>query len=165
MSTSTPSLSSRSVPLILAGPALVGAALGLQGGPVQILSHAATLPLILVGVALLMLPALYIGAAFLGVAPEARAIPLRGAAAMRDTSIILLGLVPALFFLVAASLEPATATTLGVLVVGLAAVLGLRSLYLRLFEAASGALPLFVLWSLVTFGIGGQLISQTVLAS
>ncbi len=156
----------RRVPLIIAGPMLIGAALGLQAGPAELLSRAVTLPAIIVGVTLLMLPALYIGAAFLGVAPKARAMARSGSAALADTGIIMLGLAPSLLFLIAASTKGTTVVTLGTLVLGVSVLLGLRALFLRLFDRRSLlALALFLGWSLVSVGIGGQLVARAMLVT
>ena len=160
------SRSTRAFPFVIAGPALVGAALGLPGGPLRVATHALTLPAIVVGVALLMLPALYIGAALFGVAPRAQVMVRSALAALIDTGIVFLGFAAPLLFLVAASTGFATVSALGVLVVGAGIVLGLRALYMRLFDQRSRrALLLFILWALVAAGIGGQLFVETILVA
>jgi hypothetical protein len=147
----------------IAGPALVGAALGLHAGPAELLARAATLPAIVVGVALLMLPALYIGAAFLGVAPRAGAVARSGVAALADTGVVMLGLAPSLLFLVAASTSAAAVSALALIVLALAVAIGLRALFARLFERrGAAAIGLFACWSLVSAGIGAQLVARAV---
>lgn len=149
--------------LIFIGPAAIGAALGLTEGPTILISRAAALPAVIVGVAALMLPALYIGSAFLGVAPKARAVARSSKEALKDMGIIFLGLAPPLIFLVAASMEGSTVRLLGSLVVGLGVALGLRALYVRLFDRRSfKAVGLFAGWSLVCVGIGAQLFMRII---
>jgi hypothetical protein len=143
---------------IVAGPALVGAALGLSGGAAQAATQAITTPAIILGVAALMLPALYIGAAFLGVAPGARVVAQSSVAALADMGIVLLGLAAPLLFLVAASTHDASVRLLGVMTLGLGLLLGFRSLYMRLFEQRSlRAWLLFTAWAIVSAGIGAQI--------
>jgi ABC-type transport system involved in cytochrome c biogenesis permease subunit len=146
------------LPIIIAGPALIGAALGLPEGVGTSAARAAVLPAIVVGVALLTLPALYIGAAFFGVAPRAQAVVRSASGALKDMGIVFFGLAAPLVFLVAASTESTTVRILGQLAVSLGVVLGFRALYVRLFDRRSlRALTLFVCWAMVSFGIGAQL--------
>jgi len=153
----------RGLPLALAGPALAGAALGLPHGPAALATRAALLPAIIVGVALIMLPALYIGAAFLGVAPNARSVISAAGSALADTGMVFLGLAPALLFLVAASTVTTTVVGLGYLTVALAVAIGLRALYLRLFTGnARRSVPLFACWAMVSLGIGARLMVEAV---
>ena len=153
----------RRLPMAIAGPALVGAALGLPDGPAAVAARAALLPAIVLGVALIMLPALYIGAAFLGVAPSARSVVTAAGSALADTGTVFLGLAPALAFLVVASTRPASVELLGYLAVALAVVIGLRALYLRLFmERAARVVPLFACWAAVSVGIGARLLVEAI---
>lgn len=148
----------RSVLLIIGGPALVGAALGLATSLGAALTRALLTPAIIVGVAALMLPALYIGAAFFGVAPRASAVVRSSVAALADMGVVFIGLAAPLFFLVAASTQKTSVHILGVMVLGLGLVLGFRALYVRLFDQRSlRALALFTLWALISSGIGSQL--------
>jgi len=151
-------VSARTVVPIVAGPALVGAALGLPGGAVQAATQAVTTPVIILGVAALMLPALYIGAAFLGVAPSARVVAQSSVAALADMGTVLSGLAAPLLFLVAASTQDASLRVLGVMTLGVGLILGFRGLFLRIFEQRSlRALLLFTVWAIVSAGIGAQL--------
>lgn len=152
-----------SVVLMFAGPAAIGAALGLFDGPSALITRAVVFPTIIIGVAALMLPALYIGAAFLGVAPKAQAVARSARAALGDMGVVFLGLAAPLFFLVAASTELGTVRVLGHLIVGVGVALGLRALFIRLFDRRSPrAIGLFAGWSLVSVGIGAQLFARTI---
>lgn len=155
--------------LMLAGPAAIGAALGLgaQGqpaaGPIAALTCAAALAAIVVGIGAALMPALYIGAAFLGIAPRAQAVARSAAAALADTGLVFLGLAPAFLFLVVSSAEGATVRALGYVVTFSGVALGLRALFVRLFDGRSlKALGLFAGWSLVSVGIGASLFAKVV---
>lgn len=161
MATLTTAAWPRSLALGIGGPAVIGAALGLAEGPAGLAARAAELPAIVLCIGLVMLPALYIGAAFLGLSPEPKAV----AAAARDSiaavGTVLLGLAPALAFLVAASTRPPAARLLGWLVLGAAALIGVRALYVRLFERVEArAFVLFAAWSAVGLGIGARLLVE-----
>ena len=152
-------LSLQRAPALIGGPMLVGACFGLQTGLLEALEASVAVPAVLVGVALLMAPALYIGAAFLGVAPAARDAARAVGAALADAGLLMLGLVPAFAFLLATSGDVALflLTHLVVLTSVAVALLALRR---RLF-AGSGrpiaSTALFLLWALVGLGIGERL--------
>ena len=57
----------------------------------------------------------------------------------------------------------ASVSLLGYLTVALAAAIGLRALYVRLFaERARRSVPLFACWSAVSLGIGFRLVLEAV---
>lgn len=169
MATNSRSPWGRAVPLMLAGPAAIGAALGLgahgppAAGPLTALTCAAALAAIVVGTWAAMMPALYIGAAFMGIAPRAQAVARSTGAALADMGLVFLGLAPAFLFLVVSSAEGVTVRALGTVVVGAGVALGLRALFVRLFDRRSlKALGLFAGWSLVSVGIGASLFAKVV---
>ena len=152
----------------VAGPMLVGACLHLQAGAMAMLEGAVRLPAIMIGVAVLMAPALYIGSAFLGVAPSARETATTLAAALGDAGLVLVGTAPALAFLIATSTGQAAGLLLGHLVVFVAVVLALRTLWRRLFSEAphrARALALFFGWTIVAFGIAERLVLEAFVIS
>ncbi len=154
------------VAIILGGPAAVGACMGMYYGAGALLEKALTLPAVLLGVTLLMIPALYIGAALLGVAPSARSVMRASLHALHDTGIIFLGLTPALAFLVATSSNSLTVYILGQLTAATGAILALRALYLRLFanrgeRPSKLMVPVYLAWSMVCLGIGWQLLHHS----
>jgi len=114
----------------IGGPIALGAALGLPAGAGGLLRQAATLPGIVLGLTLLMAPALYIGSSLLGLAPPA-ADALRAAGrALRACGTLLLGLAPATAFLLAtASDARSVALGLGGAVLASGALCGLRLLF------------------------------------
>lgn len=167
----------RQLSLIIFGPAIAGAALGLRSGLPAAADHALRLPVILAGVATLMVPALYIGAALFGVAPRGQLVVSGARSALSSSGGVLLGLAPSLAFLAASAEDGRTISVLlGVAAVGAAALLGLRTLFRELFTEPSAAqspgaplepalvvsrrrsIPLFVAWSLVSLGIGARLV-------
>lgn len=151
--------------LALAGPAAIGACIGLATTPATFWIPAAALPAVIVGVTALCAPTLYIGAAFAGVAPSPRVVVAGLGRTLADAGRVLAGLVPATAFLTATATQPGTARLLGFAVTLLAAGVGLRMLYRRLFAARDGiaARLLFAAWSLVFLGIGLHLLAGLLL--
>jgi len=145
---------------LVVGPLLLGFCLGLPYGILPALQSAYLLPAIIVGVGAFMLPALYIGTAFLGQAPSARGLLHIALAALQDMSIVLAGIAPATLFLLVTLHGARLDLLLAPLPVILAALLALRALLHRLRETGtSGAtfLVTFGIWSAVTLGIGSHL--------
>jgi hypothetical protein len=147
-----------------AGPFALGVAVGLGSSLSAVLIGSLSLPAVLLGVALLLVPALYIVAALTGVAPPAREMLAQTAAAMRSGSIVLLGLAPALAFLATSSADKSIAPVLAMGALGCGALLGFRDLYRRMFtdlDEHQRALSVFVAWALVASGIGAKLVLST----
>lgn len=145
------------------GPFAAGACLAAPGGPLLMAKIGAAMLLITAGVAALMLPALYIASAFVGAGGSARQLIHAAASALVDSGALLLGLAPALLFLVTTSTSELAAVLLFHAALGLATVIALRGLYARAFGGSAGALlavPLFVLWSLVGVGLAEHLVFQ-----
>jgi hypothetical protein len=143
------------------GPASAGLSIGLRSGVATSLMKAMELPLVLGAVAVLMVPALYIAGALVGIAPSARALLSHAIDAMKTGSVVLVGLAPASAFLTITSADPAIAAPLGLAALGLAAVVAFRSLYRGMFEDLEEhgrALILFFAWAFVATGIGGKLV-------
>lgn len=146
----------------LAGPALLGACAGFPAGVGSAVHQGTAVPMALLGVTAMMVPALYIGASFAGIAPSARRMARATSGTLRDMGRVCLGLTPALAFMAATGHDPSTATVFGILALGAVALLGMRALYLRLFAGQPrrlATLPLYLIWSLVSLGIGWQLIT------
>jgi hypothetical protein len=154
----------RTLALVLGGPALLGAALGMRFGLRPLLAEAALVVAIVVGVSVMMVPALYIGAAQFGVAPSAGRVVVAAVAALRASGTLLLGLAPASLFLLATSQSALLSWVLGFLVLGASQLVALRTLY-ALIAPENGrrlrALPVFVLWSVVALGLGAQLFARS----
>lgn len=144
------------------GPAALGLTMGLTGVSASVLLSAVTLPGAVLGTTLLMLPALYIGSALAGADTHARQMVRDAVGALREAGIGCLGLTPALLFLCATSSGGAgqLAVAFGLLV---AAMLGLRGFYVRLFDelelglAKGKAVLIFAAWALVALGIGARM--------
>lgn len=144
------------------GPAALGLTMGLTGVSASVLLSAVTLPAAVLGTTLLMLPALYIGSALAGADTHARQMLRDALGALREAGIGCLGLTPALLFLCATSGGGAgeLAVGFGLLV---AAMLGLRGFYVRLFDelelglAKGKAVLIFAAWALVALGIGARM--------
>jgi hypothetical protein len=159
-----PSLLHRELPAVLAaigGAAAVGATLGLPTGTQALLSQGALLPLIILAVALVCSPALFIGAGLLGakssIADVCHAI---GQGAV-SSGHALLGFVPVALFLTAtrASERHPAIAVVGLIVV--ATVAGsLRTWYALSSkdEDRKRLLPYFVCWSGASLTLGGLLL-------
>jgi len=146
------------------GPVAVGAALGLPFGPRALLIEAAVVPAVVLGLTLLMLPALYIGTSLLGVAPPAGATVTTVGCALRASGTVLLGLAAPTAFLLATTTDPRLVRLLAVVVVAASVLCGLRILYLSMFHSRGThlrALPVFVAWAFVCGAIGARLLTST----
>ena len=157
-----------SVLACLAGPAAVGAALGIPFGARGIWTESLILPAIACGVAILSLPALYIGMTLLHVAPPAPAVAKAGFEAMRSLGLALLGLAPACLFLLSTSRSTASAWLLGFAVLGFGSLAGLRTLFGTLREGSASSFPrlcLFAAWSVVTLGLGAHFVARSLTAA
>lgn len=158
----TDSFDPRGALLAAAGPAALGACLGMPRGLGAMFEQAASLPAIFAGTTLITLPALYIGAAVFGVAPSARRVAASAAEGLAAAGLAFLGLAPALLFLLSTSVDEASALPLllGTIVAAIGAFFGLRAFHQRLFagvEQRGRAFAVFAGWSLVAAGIGARL--------
>ena len=154
----------RTALLALGGPALLGAALGMPFGLSRLLSEAAIVPAIVVGLSVFMIPALYIATTLIGAAPSADQVGASAASSLRAGGTLLVGLAPATLFLIATSQTRAMVWVLGFLVLAAAMVASLRILFSDLFTAQAArvrALPVFLIWALVSFGLGALLFGRS----
>lgn len=143
---------------ILGGPALIGLCLAARA-PYD-LTEVWALPTIFVGVTVLMLPALYIGASLIGVAPGAQTIGTSAVTALSRMGLVLAGLAPAVLFLIVS--ETAGPRTIGYGAVVVATFVGLVQLRQMAFgdsEAGLRGPMLSAVWSIVTVGIGAHFLS------
>ncbi len=140
--------------------AALGAIMGLRLDWISAGSLALQMPLNILMVVLMTAPALYIGAAFIGIAPPAAKMFLGMGSSLRDGGLLLLGLIPPLLFLNSTTVFPSTGMLLGVMTLAMVALLTLALLYRRLFQEGKGirALLFFGLWSMATLGIGLRMI-------
>lgn len=152
--------------LALAGPAALGACVGLALTPATFWIPAAALPAIIIGTTALCAPTLYIAAAFAGVAPPPRAVAAALGRTLADAGRVLAGLFPAIALLTATATAPGTVRLLAFAAILLAAAIALRVLYRRLFADRDrpAARLLFAAWALVFLGIGLHLLSGLLLA-
>ena len=145
--------------MMAAGPAVIGVCIGLRSG--SVLQSTLALPLTIIGVSMLMTPALYIGSAVIDAAPTLQETVSAMRHALGAMGLVFLGLAPALAFLVSSTSDIHTADLVahGALAIGV--FVGLRTLFARAaWPAARRAQAglLFVLWSLLTIGIGSHLL-------
>ncbi len=153
-----------SLALALAGPFVMGAVLGLPGGPSHVMREALLLPAVVYGVTALMAPALYIGMALIGSSPPASYVARAISRGLRACGLVLAGLAPAAAFLLATADGNWAVWVFGTAAVAAAALLGVRRLFqeLRHQEVRLGrALVLYTIWSLVSLGLGAHFFLQT----
>lgn len=147
--------------LAIAGPVAIGAASLFSRDPSP--TAAISLPAVWVGVLFVMLPTLYIGAALLGIAPSATTMGRAAANSLTRSSVVFLGLTPALVFLIGTSTELSTARLLTNGVLALGAALGLTAFYKKVFtepKIRGRAVALFAAWAGVSIAIGAHLFTS-----
>ena len=152
--------------LMIAGPIAIGATSLLGRSPDG--NAALSLPALWVGVLFVMLPTLYIGAALLKIAPSASELGSAALFALERSSLVFLGLAPALAFLIGTSVQASTASILSNSVLALGAVLGLVAFYRLVFvdpQHRVRAIGLFTAWSIVSLTIGAHLFNAIKTAS
>lgn len=147
--------------LILAGPTVLGLCLSLR--PNTTLTEGFTLPFVLLAVTAVMLPALYIGAGLLEIAPEGDAIVRGAIEGLVRCSWACLGLAPAVAFMVGTSTSAVGAALVAYGFVAVAVCLGLRGLFERTFGHGVSARVFFFFWSFVSLGIGARLFTTVML--
>ncbi|ACY12912.1 hypothetical protein [Haliangium ochraceum] len=149
----------------LAGPVALGAVLGLEVGPLTALLKSLALPAVLLGVAAVMVPALYVGATLTGAAPPAHLLVRSLGRGFRACGLVMLGLVAPALFLLATTQALGVAALVGTAATAAGVLIGLRVLFTDLFRGRSTvAIAAFALWSLVALGIGLRLFVEFVAA-
>lgn len=164
-----PTWPSRGLAVAIGGPTLIGALIGLGtgGGLAGAVQHGFTLTAIIVGVAALTLPALYVGAAMNGLAPPLRDAARASQAAMVDAGIVMLGLAPVLAFFALTASSGATVLVLVHLLLAIGLLIPMQALYVRVFADADRqhvALSLFAAWALVALAMGWKFFFDTMTA-
>ncbi|MBI3072344.1 MAG: hypothetical protein HYY84_09520 [Deltaproteobacteria bacterium] len=158
---STPNIGDAAI--ALAGPAAAGVCIGIAQGGSAMLECAAIVPLISFGLTAFMVPALFIGAAYVGPVPAAAAFARATLYALRNAGVVLLGLAAPLAFLVATTLHPNTSLAFGAAALAAAGIIGLRSLVSALWSResmSSASVLLFVFWSCAYLAIGATLYAE-----
>jgi hypothetical protein len=152
-----------SLAVAAAGPLAIGAVLGLPSGLGRVVSQAAFLPAIFLGVAAVMAPALYIAVSLAGGGAGARDVAEAVLGGLRSAGLTLLGLALPAAFLTVTLGSPRGALVLGALVVAGAAFIGMRATRRTLSGDWSMSLAtIFWTWGLVAAGIGGRLFIEAV---
>ncbi len=154
------------VPMLLpalGGTGLLGLWLGTQITDYSMPQAGFGLPLAVLFSALIMAPALYIGAAVVKAAPTPGAV-LRGLVqGLDDAGLALLGLLPAVMFLGATAESEVVVALVSFGALAGAMLFGARLVFSRVFptpEARLRALPVFGAWVVVSMGIGLMMLSR-----
>src|SRR5262249_33500660 len=149
---------------ILGGPAAAGAAVGVRFGVRGLLIGALYWCAVNVGVMVLMLPALHIAFSLVGQATPPKTTVDAGNRALRASGLVLLGLAPAMLFLLSTAGSDGWVAPLAVSAATAGAAAGLRSIFEHLFGDSAikkRSLVAFALWALVALMIGGRLLSRS----
>ena len=136
---------------LLGGSAAIGLSLGSYAGISGGLMGAIKLPMIMLAVTALTIPALYIGTAFLGMSMSMQHVGRATLSSLGDIGLCLLGTAPAVFLLTVTS----HSHLVGMLALLVAAFLGIRQLHARLFEGLNRVrvLPVFLPWAAIAAGL------------
>jgi hypothetical protein len=145
----------------VAGPAAVGAALGIPLGAREMAHDLVALPLVIAGVTLVMAPALYVATTLSGAAPSATQFAEACGRGLRACGIVLLGLAPPLLFLLSTSAAaPDLVTALGVMAVAAGTCAALRVVGTAVVGEGGRrfrSMGLFAVWALISLAIGLRL--------
>ena len=156
-----PSIPTPSVPLSITaaavGPVVLGAIIGSPGGPFAAAHDAMTVPALVFGVTLIMVPALYVATAIAGAAPSARGFGRAVGLGLRSCGVAMLGLAAPAAFLVATGEDAEVGFVVGAAVLATGILIGLRALYRTLFAEPRTAVIHVVVyfgWSCLALIIG-----------
>jgi hypothetical protein len=143
----------------IAGPAIVWTALQLRAPPIGGSGgFDATTPVLALA---MLFPALYVATALFSIAPPAAEFAKAVWTALGDASVVLLGLSPALAFLLATTVDDRVVIWAGAPVCLVGALFGFRSLYLRLFDGSerpAAALMLFGIWTTLVIAVSARVV-------
>ncbi len=142
------------------GTALVGACAGLPYGVPHALAGAVSLAGLVLVMAALMVPALYISLALAGAAPPANQVASDALDGLYRMGILCLGLSPALAFLGTTSTSPDDAGVYATVALATGVCLGMERLYSSVTRDAQPTLmvgSLYAAWALVGMVIGFRL--------
>ena len=125
-------------------------------------SAAAQLPAVLIGVTLLMMPALYICASLNGYQLTTRRLAEAAKTSLYRSGIVLLGLAPALLFLAVSSSAPDVLQTVAPFAIRIAGAIGIRALFPLVFGENAGmkSKVMFAAWAFVGLGIAESFYSN-----
>jgi hypothetical protein len=154
----------KSLTLLLAGPVLIGATVGAPLGWEHVIRRAVALPAVLIGMTVLLVPALYILLALAKSAPPASVFLGSAWSSMSTMGTVLLGFVLPYAFLTSSSESLAIHTRMAVMVVLLAVSMGLVGMYRSLMSGRAGnklAWLFFVGWSLTGIALGAYVLGST----
>jgi len=148
---------------IVVGPVALGLALGFGSGVRAMLSRGLLLPALVVGLTVALTPALYIGLSLSGAAPPARDVARAIGESLCSAGLVMIGLAPATLFLVASTRSSGVIEALGTVVIGGAALLGMRRLSQLLFAnqlVTFRPVAVYAGWAIVALSLGSKLLAR-----
>ena len=150
--------------LVAVGAAAVGWICRLPGGALAAAESSLATPAIVVGVCIILAPALYIGMSLAGAQTNAATFVGALLKSWRASGLVALGLTPPLLFLVATTRSEVVALGFGVLALACAMFIGLVALAKEAGEHSGASYICFVLWSAAALAVGGKLFFRAVIA-
>jgi hypothetical protein len=148
---------------IVVGPVALGLALGFGAGVKAMVCRGLLLPALVIGLTVALTPALYIGLSLSGGAPPASDVVRAVGRSLCTAGLVMVGLAPATLFLVASTRSSGVIAALGTVLIGGAALLGIRRLLQLLFANQSvTARPALVCgaWASVALLLGSRLLER-----
>lgn len=149
--------------MAVAGSAALGWLCRMPGGASAAATSSFATPMILLGVGIVLAPALYIGLSFAG-AQTTTPVFVRGLSrALRATGITALGLAPPVLFLVATSTSEGAAFVFGGAALLLSVAVGLVTLAKYAADHSTASFFCFWAWAMAAGAVGGHFFVEAVL--
>lgn len=152
-------VTARALSVALAGPAALGAIIGLKLSLGTALMMGLTLPLVCLGVGVMTLPGFYVACSLLGIVPRAQVMGRIAVWGARDLGLVMLGLSPAMLLVIASLSSVDEAVVVGSLGVVASAMFGARALFHRLMDERRDMrlFLVFLAWMVLSAGLGWEL--------
>ena len=142
--------------LVAVGAAALGLISRIPAGAFAAAQSSLLTPAIVVGVCVVLAPALYIGLSLAGAKTSASTFVSAVLTSWRASGLAALGLAPPLLFMVATTTSENLALALGTLAIAAALAIGLMALAREAAEHSAASFLCFVLWSLAALAVGAR---------
>ena len=152
------------VGLVALGAGALGWISRLPGGQLAAVKSSLATPAIVIGVCIVLAPALYIGLSLAGARTTTSSFVRGIERSWRASGLVALGLAPPLLFMVATSSSEKLALAFGVLAIFCSLLVGLMALAKEAAEHSPASLFCFVLWAFSALAVGARLFFRAVIA-
>jgi len=150
--------------LVVGGAATLGLICRLPGGAVAATNSSLATPAIVLGVCILLAPALYIGLALAGAKTDAKSFAAGLVQSWRASGLVAVGLAPPLLFMVATTGNEKAALSFGVLALLCSLTIGLYTLGKNSATHSLASVCCFCVWALAALAVGARLFFRAVIA-